>query len=299
MAHAKGCWCAVHVGTTIAGSNIEGLEELVELAGGLPLHIAHLNSYCRGQTTGDPLTEASRALRALAQTPRARSESYLARINGTDGSMEQGIPKSEVTKVCLRTGGYAPTASGMEKAIEDGWAQVHSRRDGEIVLLAPGDGLDRYSECDTQVHVSFPVNSPGAAIAIAVAKEEGEFVVPALGTDGGALPRNTTLRQGLALVQFGAFSLEDLTRKACLNPARLLGLEAKGHLSPGADGDIVVVDQATAEVKYVVAGGQVIVNKGQLAGHGGQMITTAVGTSYCGEQAIASQVVAPDWLTAG
>ena len=68
------CWCAVHCGTSKTGSDITGLEELLELADGLPVHVAHVNSYCRGQHTGDPLKEASRAIAALIRAPRARSE---------------------------------------------------------------------------------------------------------------------------------------------------------------------------------------------------------------------------------
>ena len=37
-----------HVGTTETGSNIQGVEEAVKLAEGKPLHIAHVNAYCRG-----------------------------------------------------------------------------------------------------------------------------------------------------------------------------------------------------------------------------------------------------------
>ena len=64
----------------------------------------------------------------------------------------------------------------------------------------------------------------------------------ALSTDGGAIPRNTTIEQGLALVEFGALTLDDFVRKACLNAARMFGLDRKGHFSPGADADIAVVD---------------------------------------------------------
>lgn len=296
LAHAKQCWCAVHAGTTASGSNIEGLEELIALADGLPLHVAHINSYCRGQVTGDPLLESSRALKALAGARRVRSESYLALINGTDAGIENGVPKSNVTKTCLERGGYPATAAGMESAIVAGWAQIHGVQDGETVLLPPPAGLARFRERGSQVGVSFPVNSPAAAIALATAKTNGEFAVTALSTDGGAIPRNTTLKQGLALVRFGALSMEDLVVKACLNPARMLGLDGKGHLGTGADADVIVVDPETAQAEWVVADGQVIVQAGEVVGRGGQLITTPAGYRTLNELGAESRSVEPEWL---
>jgi hypothetical protein len=129
-----------------------------------------------------------------------------------------------------------------------------------------------------------------------VAKQEQSFLVTALSTDGGGIPRNTTLEQGLALVRFGALSLKDLVRKACVNPARMLGVDTKGHLGLGADADIVVVDHATDRAASVVAGGEIIVRNGTVTGKGGSFLTTEVGQAFFKDQPIASTVVAPGWL---
>jgi hypothetical protein len=296
LAHERHCWCAVHAGTLNSGSTIEGLEELVDLSSGRPVHIVHVNSYCRGQITGDPLIDTSRALKALGRAPQARSESYLALINGTNAALENGMPRSNITRTCLRRGGYPTTGKGMEEAIVAGWALVHAPRDGEIVLLSPDEGLAFYRERDSQVYVSFPVNSPAAAIALALARKAGAFVVTALSTDGGGIPRNTTLKQGLALVRFGALSLKDLVRKACVNPARMLGLDFKGQLGLGADADIVVVDRATDQAAWVVAGGEIIVRNGTVTGSGGRFLTTELGQAFFRDQHAESTVVTPDWL---
>jgi imidazolonepropionase-like amidohydrolase len=295
-AHDKACWCGVHAGTSASGSNIEGLEELVRLADGLPVHIAHVNSYCRGQVTGDPLREASRALAVLAQAPAARSESYLSVLNGTSAMMERDVPKSAVTRTCLTMGGYPATAAGMEQAIAGGWAQVHGPREGEIVLLPAPEGLSHYQKHESRVYVSFPVNSASAAIALAIARDNGSFAVTALSTDGGGIPRNTTLVQGLALVRFGALTLKELVIKACVNPARMLGLDAKGHLASGADADAIVVDPSTGRVEWSIAAGQVIVRQGTVVGQGGCLLTTEIGQAALARQGIRTRVVAPEWL---
>ena len=73
-----------HVGTTKTGSNIQGLEEAVKLAEGKPLHIAHINAYCRGYIE-DPLLELKKTMDILKKSPNIISDIsvlvyYLAHI---------------------------------------------------------------------------------------------------------------------------------------------------------------------------------------------------------------------------
>jgi len=290
------CWCAVHCGTSKSGSDITGLEELLELADGMPVHVAHVNSYCRGQHTGDALAEASRAVAALARAPRARSESYLATINGANALIVDGVPKSNVVKTCLKLGGFPGTASGMRDAILAGWAMIQGMENGESVLLPPEAGLAYYTSNQTNVGVSFPVNPPGSAISIALAKKDGEFVVTALSTDGGAIPRNTTVEQGLALVEFGALSLDDFVRKACLNAARMFGLRSKGHLGSGADADVAIIDPAQRKATWVFAHGQVVLRSGTVVGRGGRIATTPRGIPFLKGEGIECVAAAPEWI---
>jgi cytosine/adenosine deaminase-related metal-dependent hydrolase len=98
VAAAEGAYVAFHVGSTATGSNILGLEEAVELAAGHPLHIAHVNSYCRG-LVDDPLLEIKRALDLLKEAPNVVSESHLASLNGCSGRIgKDGLPQSHVTR---------------------------------------------------------------------------------------------------------------------------------------------------------------------------------------------------------
>jgi formylmethanofuran dehydrogenase subunit A len=74
-------------------------------------------------------------------------------------------------------------------------------------------------------------------------------------------------------------TLSELTREYTLNeiaiitraaPARILGLKQKGHLGPGADGDVTIYNpnddiQEMFELpRYVVASGQIVVDDGEL-----------------------------------
>ena len=123
--------------------------------------------------------------------------------------------------------------------------------------------------------VSFPVNHRSTALLAATEKDEqGRFIVPALATDGGAIPRNFLLSHGLSLVRFDALSLIELVHKSCWAPARMLGLPNKGHLAPGADADIVVTDPATHQAVLTVVGGHIVMVDGMVLGSGGTLITT-------------------------
>ena len=60
-------YVAWHAGTTEHGSNIEGMIEAVEMADGYPLHLAHINAYCRGAIKSD-IEEAGIAIDLLKRT---------------------------------------------------------------------------------------------------------------------------------------------------------------------------------------------------------------------------------------
>ena len=98
---AHGVYCAVHAASTATGSDVSGVEELAQLADQLPVHVAHVNSYCRGQIE-DPVAEASRALTALAGSTGCWSESYLSVLNvAAEARCSGGVPLSGVVRTCV------------------------------------------------------------------------------------------------------------------------------------------------------------------------------------------------------
>lgn len=262
-----GVHCGIHAGTTATGSNILGFEELADLAAGHRVQAAHINAYCRGQVA-DPVEEAGRALAALRKMPASPSESYLAIINGADAACVDGVPLSNVVKTCLRTGGYPATEPGLIAAITAGWGRIQAEKDGMVVLVEPSEGLELFRARNTKVGVSFPVNHPAAAVALALAGGQNgrRYAIDAFGTDGGSIPRNTTLRQGMGLVAAGLLPLEDLVLKASLAGARMLGLAAKGRIQARADADMVIVGP-DGDAAVTIAGGRVVYDHGRFAAH--------------------------------
>jgi imidazolonepropionase-like amidohydrolase len=160
-----------------------------------------------------------------------------------------------------------------------------------VVYLASEAGVAHLAQSGFQTAVSFPVNRRSTAFLMATEKDEsGRFIVTALSTDGGGIPRNFLLSHGLSLVRFDALTLSEFVQKCAWMPARMLGLPGKGHLGPGADGDLVVVDPEAHQALLTVAGGKVIMAHGVVIGSGGTLITTERGVEALEDQNVPVEV---------
>lgn len=278
VANSLGAYVAFHAGSKRHGSNIEGLLEAVELAGEHALHVAHINSYCRGLVR-PYMEETELAIEALVAHPNIVSESYLSPLNGTSAKCTGGVPESLATRNGgLKAGGFPPTEAGMEAAILAGWAQINMEAGGKVVLATGREAVDYWRSRGTDTTVSFLVNPPEPRLRLAAAKRpSGGFVVDALGTDGGGIPRNVILEMGLSLVKLQALTLREFVLKASANPAAILGLKGKGHLRPSADADVTVVDTVAQRAYMTIVDGRIVMCDGQVFGRGGAVVTTAAG----------------------
>lgn len=277
VANQQRAYIAFHTGTTATGSNLHGLLEAIDLAGKNSLHIAHVNSYLRGMIK-DPVEECLEGLAALEGKENIQSESYLSIINGTGGNCTNGVPESGVTRNCLRMRKYLETQEGLEKAILEGYAMVNVVLGGECVLVSGPEGVQHWKNAKTEIFVSFPVNVPASTFLCASRKDKkGEFIVHAISTDGGSIPRNVSVRSGLSLVRYGALTLKEFVQKVTANPARMFGMTAKGHLGAGADADVTVLDLERGEAVLGIAKGQVIMIDGIVTGQKGTIVTTKAG----------------------
>jgi hypothetical protein len=291
IANQHGAYVAFHAGTTQNGSNIDGFLEAVELADGHALHLAHINSYCRGAKR-PYMQETEAAIAALIEHPKIRSESYLSTLNGTSAKCTNSLPESAVTRKCLADGGFRPTEAGLEQAILAGWAEINLETEDEVVLAVGQPAVAYWRQRQTDTTVSFRVNPPEPRIRLATAKREtGEFVVDCISTDGGGIPRNVIVEMGMSLVRLQALTMPEFVRKTSVNPARILGLQNKGHLTPGADADITVIDPLAQKASLSISNGRVIMHDGRVLGSGSRIVTTAAGAAYVREQGLPVTVV--------
>lgn len=280
-----------HVGTTETGSNIQGVEEAVKLAEGKPLHIAHVNAYCRGYVE-DPLLELKIVMGILKKSPNIISESHLALRNGCYGGINKDdIPISYVLRNSLKANGYQVSKEGLEEALRVKYAGVYALRGSRVKYIYGEEAINYWKEREYKVGVCFPINRRRSAEVCVTERDNGNFVVDAISSDGGAIPRNCILSHGLPLVRFCALTISELVQKISLTPSRMLGLKNKGHLSIGADADITIFDPDDAKVEIVLIKGKVSMVSGIIFNNPGTLIVTQRGANKLKKQEIPLEVI--------
>ena len=287
-------YVAWHAGTSEHGSNIEGMIEAVEMADGCPLHLAHINAYCRGAVKPD-MEEAEIAVELLKKNPNIICESYISPKNGTRLTCgSDGRIQSKVTGNCLRRFGFSEDKDGVRAALLAKKAFVVYDAGGCSDLVTGTEALKLWEAAGTDVGGSFNVNPPLPRIALAQAKrDDGAFVVDAISTDGGCIPRNVILSQGLSLVKLDILTLSEFVQKTSLNPARMLRLENKGHLSVGADADITVYDYVSQRPEASFVAGRKVLFDGQVVAKGAAVICTERGRKAIQARGMKAIVVDP------
>ncbi len=283
-----------HAGTTAHGSNIEGMAEAVAMADGYPLHLAHINAYCRG-AVHEAMEECQMAIDLLNDNPNILCESYVSPKNGTRLTCNpDGTIQSKVTGNCLRHFGYSEDKNGVKEALLAGKAFVIRDAGGYSDLITGKEALKMWEEAGTDVGGSFNINPPLPRIRLAFEKrKDGAFVVDAISTDGGCIPRNVILALGLSLVKLDLLTLPEFVQKTSLNPAHMLRLKNKGHLSVGADADITIFDFARQiPISSLVKGKKVLWN-GEVVGSGATVICTEHGKQAIEARGMEAIVVDP------
>ena len=292
-ANEQMAWVAFHVGTKDSGSDMTGLREVPEITGNGRLHVAHINSYTRGMID-QPHEEVQEAL-GMIERMRSQwvTEAYLAQANGTNGKCdENGDVIYNVAQNCLKARGYPTTDEGIKASLMDGYGSALIERGGRVITVTGKEAVDIWEAASTDASLSYPVNPPTSAFSLATAKyDDGTFRVDAISTDGGSLPRNVAIERTMALVAFGALSMDEAVIKLSYMPSRVLGLLNKGHFSEGADGDVTIVDPGTGKASMSLVNGEMIMLNGRAIGKGGTWLVLDGGKEAAAATGLPYEVV--------
>ena len=179
----------------------------------------------------------------------------------------------------------------MKQAILDEYCKIPFEVAGETTLLKGKAALNVWEEND-QRGVSFPVNVPIAAIMLTTKKyANGQFVINGISTDGGSIPRNVIVSSGLALVRYGALTLNEFVLKTSYNPSRMFGMISKGNLGMNMDADITILDLDRGKAVMGVALGRVIMIDGVVVGNRGTILTTEKGVDVVKTASLPYQII--------
>jgi hypothetical protein len=272
-------YAGYHVGTKETGSRLDGLQEVPSIIGNGRLHVAHINAYCRGSIF-EPDEECKQALSLLSRyEDQLVSEVHQAIPNGTQGLCDKnGEVLSDVAKNCLKLKNYETTADGIRRAIKEEYCSVMKQSGNIVDYIKGGDALNIFEELDTNCPLSFPVNLPSSAFNLTTAKKpDGNFIVDAVATDGGSIPRNIAIESTMALVKFGALSPLEVAIKLSHNPSKMIGLKDRGHLSEGARADITVIDPQMGKAVASYVDGDPLLKDGKILKNGGRWLITKTG----------------------
>jgi hypothetical protein len=290
---AQGGYMTWHPGSASSAPNIDDMREALECANGHFMHLAHVNTFCRGSVRGE-LTELEEVQRLLMANPNIFSESYLSPLNYTRLYCEDGKPVSVGTRECLSALGFDETEDGIEEAILAHKCYVVLETRDDSLRQTGRKGLESFKNHRSDIGGMFPINPLISRVALAAGRRpEGDFIVDALSTDGGCIPRNVIVEMGLALVELDALTLEGFVRKTSWNPSRLLRLPNKGTLGIGMDADVTVLDLERKKAVATVAAGRVAMLFGEIVGHGTQVICTERGMISILENGLSPYLATP------
>ncbi len=289
-------YVAFHVGTKSSGSRLDGMRELPALLGeNGRVHVAHINAYCRGSIL-PPAEEIAEALQILESLRgRVVSEVHLARPNFTRGECdEDGNVRMDVARNCLRLRDYETTRDGLRRAIADQYGSVVRQSPSGLSLVTGEAGVQLFNDADSLVGMSFPVNRADTAFQLTAAKRaDGSFIVDAIASDAGSLPRNVNIEQALNMVRFGGLTPLEMAEKLSFNPARMIGLDKKGRIGAGMDADLTVIDPKRGRAVMSFVAGQMVMIDGRAVGSGGRLLITESGVSAANGYGLPFEVIDP------
>jgi adenine deaminase len=147
-----------------------------------------------------------------------------------------------------------------------------------LSLVTGAEGARLFDDADSLIGMSFPVNRADTAFQLTAARRgDGSFIVDAIASDVGVLPRNVNIEQAMSMARFGGLTPLEMAEKLSYNSARMIRLERKGRISPGMDADLTIIDPRQGRAVMSFVAGKMVMLEGQAVGKAGKLLITEAG----------------------
>lgn len=247
--------------------NVDTALATIESAEGLPLHLAHLQFYGYGKD-GD-LGMSSGAVKLAEMMAKHPN------VSADIGQVMFG-PTVTISSDALTQFNYRRRAKPKKFNVRDGDSNgggiipLSYRKKSKINVLQWAIGLELFLLIDDPWRVFLTTDHPNGGpftsypdlIALLMSKETRDAAIDALPEDAFT---TTTLKS--INREYSLHDIAVITRSA---PARLLGTADRGHLAPGAVGDVAIYREQSdyaamfRSAKWMFKDGRVIVRDGEL-----------------------------------
>ena len=274
--------------------NVEITIEMIRALAGRPFHLAHLQYYAYGKTKrGGLKSEAERLVSCLADHPGATADLGLvafgpAMTATADLPLEYGLSR--------QAGAPGRPAQFVETGNEDcfGVMPLDHLPSHPVHSMQWATGLEMALLAEDLRQFALSVDHPNGGSFLNYPTLIAQLMSKPLRDEQLATAhRHARHRTGLGDIrrEMSLAEIATLTRAA---PAKILGLKNKGHLLAGADADITIYRDDTADPQrmfssppIVIKGGRIVVQDGQLCETvSGKRLTAPVKASERGIDAL-------------
>jgi formylmethanofuran dehydrogenase subunit A len=243
--------------------------ETLQALDGHRAHLAHIQFHSYGGTTGDPSSVSSDVAR-LAEYVNSHPGLTVDVGSVLFGETTSMTADGPVGQFLHSVTGRKWLSHDIELETGCGVVPITYADKNFIHALQWAIGLEWYLSVDDPWRIALSTDHPNGASFLAYPQ------LMALLMDRGhradqlkRLPERARARTRLADLtrEFSLAEIAIVTRAA---PARMLGLASKGHLGPGADGDVTIYapdddkERMFALPRYLIKGGQIVLDDGAI-----------------------------------